>query len=197
MFFFPFVFNSEELFKYTQCFHVMGNLTWTAQKSLQYVKFWRFKKFAINIWIGKVNLYRNVSIKRKQLDYILHCNPASSYSLSWYEKAALCLCSPEPMWTCYAAFCLERVKRKTNVQELKEKVSEHTARQSLTAVCLEVDDWWVDPDVCVLNFFSVCVFHRGRRGCWESCSAPTTPRCWRRSFIRTGWDGWLLMILCL
>uniref|UniRef100_A0A3B5KEI7 UTP6 small subunit processome component n=1 Tax=Takifugu rubripes TaxID=31033 RepID=A0A3B5KEI7_TAKRU len=27
----------------------------------------------------------------------------------------------EPMWTCYLAFCLERLKRKTNVQELKEK----------------------------------------------------------------------------
>ncbi|KAG7327051.1 hypothetical protein KOW79_010452 [Hemibagrus wyckioides] len=27
----------------------------------------------------------------------------------------------EPMWTCYATFCLERFKRKTNVAELKEK----------------------------------------------------------------------------
>ncbi|XP_061536611.1 U3 small nucleolar RNA-associated protein 6 homolog [Phycodurus eques] len=27
----------------------------------------------------------------------------------------------EPMWTSYVAFCLERVKRKTNVQELKDK----------------------------------------------------------------------------
>ncbi|KAM9857710.1 U3 small nucleolar RNA-associated protein 6 homolog isoform 2-T2 [Aulostomus maculatus] len=27
----------------------------------------------------------------------------------------------EPMWSCYVAFCLERLKRKTNVQELKEK----------------------------------------------------------------------------
>lgn len=26
----------------------------------------------------------------------------------------------EPMWTCYAAFCVERLKRKTNVQELKD-----------------------------------------------------------------------------
>ncbi|KAF3687535.1 U3 small nucleolar RNA-associated protein 6 -like protein Multiple hat domains protein [Channa argus] len=30
----------------------------------------------------------------------------------------------EPMWTCYVAFCLERLKRKTNVQELKEKRQE-------------------------------------------------------------------------
>uniref|UniRef100_A0A674NSW7 UTP6 small subunit processome component n=1 Tax=Takifugu rubripes TaxID=31033 RepID=A0A674NSW7_TAKRU len=29
----------------------------------------------------------------------------------------------EPMWTCYLAFCLERLKRKTNVQELKEKLN--------------------------------------------------------------------------
>ncbi|XP_061627552.1 U3 small nucleolar RNA-associated protein 6 homolog [Phyllopteryx taeniolatus] len=30
----------------------------------------------------------------------------------------------EPMWTSYVAFCLERVKRKTNVQELKDKRQE-------------------------------------------------------------------------
>ncbi|XP_075899336.1 U3 small nucleolar RNA-associated protein 6 homolog [Nelusetta ayraudi] len=29
--------------------------------------------------------------------------------------------STESMWTCYVAFCLERLKRKTNVQELKDK----------------------------------------------------------------------------
>ncbi|KAF7213114.1 U3 small nucleolar RNA-associated protein 6 homolog isoform X1 [Nothobranchius furzeri] len=32
--------------------------------------------------------------------------------------------SGKPMWTCYVAFCLERLKRKTNVQELKEKRQE-------------------------------------------------------------------------
>ncbi|KAA8594967.1 hypothetical protein FQN60_012102 [Etheostoma spectabile] len=37
-----------------------------------------------------------------------------------YEEAVQSL-STEPMWTCYVAFCLERLKRKTNVQELKEK----------------------------------------------------------------------------
>uniref|UniRef100_A0A8D0APU5 UTP6 small subunit processome component n=1 Tax=Sander lucioperca TaxID=283035 RepID=A0A8D0APU5_SANLU len=37
-----------------------------------------------------------------------------------YEEAVKSL-STEPMWTCYVAFCLERLKRKTNVQELKEK----------------------------------------------------------------------------
>lgn len=30
----------------------------------------------------------------------------------------------EPMWTCYAAFCLERMKRKTNVQELQKQRQE-------------------------------------------------------------------------
>lgn len=29
------------------------------------------------------------------------------------------------MWLCYVAFCLERLKRKTNVQELKDKVQEN------------------------------------------------------------------------
>uniref|UniRef100_A0A8D0AR95 UTP6 small subunit processome component n=1 Tax=Sander lucioperca TaxID=283035 RepID=A0A8D0AR95_SANLU len=38
-----------------------------------------------------------------------------------YEEAVKSL-STEPMWTCYVAFCLERLKRKTNVQELKEKL---------------------------------------------------------------------------
>uniref|UniRef100_A0A7N6FD76 UTP6 small subunit processome component n=1 Tax=Anabas testudineus TaxID=64144 RepID=A0A7N6FD76_ANATE len=37
-----------------------------------------------------------------------------------YEEGIKSL-NTEPMWTCYVAFCLERVKRKTNVQELKEK----------------------------------------------------------------------------
>uniref|UniRef100_A0A671UB86 UTP6 small subunit processome component n=1 Tax=Sparus aurata TaxID=8175 RepID=A0A671UB86_SPAAU len=37
-----------------------------------------------------------------------------------YEEGVKSL-NTEPMWTCYAGFCLERLKRKTNVQELKEK----------------------------------------------------------------------------
>uniref|UniRef100_A0A8C6LUY8 UTP6 small subunit processome component n=1 Tax=Nothobranchius furzeri TaxID=105023 RepID=A0A8C6LUY8_NOTFU len=40
-----------------------------------------------------------------------------------YEEGLRSL-GTEPMWTCYVAFCLERLKRKTNVQELKEKVSD-------------------------------------------------------------------------
>ncbi|KAG7485572.1 U3 small nucleolar RNA-associated protein 6-like [Solea senegalensis] len=40
-----------------------------------------------------------------------------------YEEGIKSLNS-EPMWTCYVAFCLERLKRKTNVQELKEKRQE-------------------------------------------------------------------------
>lgn len=40
-----------------------------------------------------------------------------------YEEGVKSL-NTEPMWTCYAAFCLERLKRKTNVQELKEKRQE-------------------------------------------------------------------------
>uniref|UniRef100_A0A668APV8 UTP6 small subunit processome component n=1 Tax=Myripristis murdjan TaxID=586833 RepID=A0A668APV8_9TELE len=38
-----------------------------------------------------------------------------------YEEGLKSL-NTEPMWTCYVAFCLERLKRKTNVQELKEKL---------------------------------------------------------------------------
>uniref|UniRef100_A0AAQ6A845 UTP6 small subunit processome component n=1 Tax=Amphiprion ocellaris TaxID=80972 RepID=A0AAQ6A845_AMPOC len=38
-----------------------------------------------------------------------------------YEEGVKSLNS-ESMWTCYVAFCLERLKRKTNVQELKEKL---------------------------------------------------------------------------
>lgn len=40
-----------------------------------------------------------------------------------YEEGVKNL-STEPMWTCYVAFCLERQKRKTNVQELKDKRQE-------------------------------------------------------------------------
>ncbi|XP_028256478.1 U3 small nucleolar RNA-associated protein 6 homolog [Parambassis ranga] len=40
-----------------------------------------------------------------------------------YEEGVKNL-NTEPMWTCYVAFCLERLKRKTNVQELKEKRQE-------------------------------------------------------------------------
>ncbi|CAL1601610.1 unnamed protein product [Knipowitschia caucasica] len=40
-----------------------------------------------------------------------------------YEEAVKSL-NTEPMWTCFASFCLERHKRKTNVQELKEKRQE-------------------------------------------------------------------------
>uniref|UniRef100_A0A8C5AXR5 UTP6 small subunit processome component n=1 Tax=Gadus morhua TaxID=8049 RepID=A0A8C5AXR5_GADMO len=38
-----------------------------------------------------------------------------------YEEGLQSL-NTEPMFTCYAAFCLERHRRKTNVQELKDKV---------------------------------------------------------------------------
>uniref|UniRef100_A0AAQ5YW49 UTP6 small subunit processome component n=1 Tax=Amphiprion ocellaris TaxID=80972 RepID=A0AAQ5YW49_AMPOC len=51
-----------------------------------------------------------------------------------YEEGVKSLNS-ESMWTCYVAFCLERLKRKTNVQELKEKVSDSplTASVAMTA----------------------------------------------------------------
>ncbi|KAM4604075.1 U3 small nucleolar RNA-associated protein 6 homolog isoform 2-T2 [Polymixia lowei] len=38
-----------------------------------------------------------------------------------YEEGLTSL-NTEPMWTCYVSFCLERHKRKTNVQELKDKL---------------------------------------------------------------------------
>ncbi|XP_034043717.1 U3 small nucleolar RNA-associated protein 6 homolog [Thalassophryne amazonica] len=40
-----------------------------------------------------------------------------------YEEGVRSL-STEKMWTCYVVFCLERLKRKTNIQELKEKRQE-------------------------------------------------------------------------
>lgn len=40
-----------------------------------------------------------------------------------YEEGVKSL-NTEPMWNCYVAFCLERKKRKTNVQELQEKRQE-------------------------------------------------------------------------
>ncbi|KAM3864743.1 U3 small nucleolar RNA-associated protein 6 homolog [Diretmus argenteus] len=40
-----------------------------------------------------------------------------------YEEGLKSL-NTEPMWSCYVAFCLERVKRKTSVHELKEKRQE-------------------------------------------------------------------------
>ncbi|KAK5865947.1 hypothetical protein PBY51_020177 [Eleginops maclovinus] len=40
-----------------------------------------------------------------------------------YEEGVKSL-NTEPMWTCYVAYCWERLKRKTNVQELKEKRQE-------------------------------------------------------------------------
>ncbi|XP_068177868.1 U3 small nucleolar RNA-associated protein 6 homolog [Antennarius striatus] len=40
-----------------------------------------------------------------------------------YEEGIKSL-NTEPMWTCYVDFCLERLKRKTNVEELKEKRQE-------------------------------------------------------------------------
>lgn len=40
-----------------------------------------------------------------------------------YEEGVKSL-NTDPMWTCYVAFCLERQKRKTNVQELKKSRQE-------------------------------------------------------------------------
>lgn len=41
-------------------------------------------------------------------------------------------CVSEPMWMCYVAFCLERLKRKTNVQELKDQVWEESLQSECT-----------------------------------------------------------------
>lgn len=42
----------------------------------------------------------------------------------WRQKPHVAddACVVEAMWTCYVTFCLERLKRKTNVPELKDKV---------------------------------------------------------------------------
>lgn len=48
-------------------------------------------------------------------------------NFEWRDGFNADLCGPflsEPMWLCYLAFCLERLKRKTNVQELKDQVQE-------------------------------------------------------------------------
>uniref|UniRef100_A0A674P303 UTP6 small subunit processome component n=1 Tax=Takifugu rubripes TaxID=31033 RepID=A0A674P303_TAKRU len=52
----------------------------------------------------------------------------------------------EPMWTCYLAFCLERLKRKTNVQELKEKVQEYLLAllSAVPAVSMEMKERYLD-----------------------------------------------------
>ena len=39
------------------------------------------------------------------------------------------------MWTCYVTFCLERFKRKTNVQELKDKVTTVKCFVQIPLVC--------------------------------------------------------------
>uniref|UniRef100_A0A8C8GV09 UTP6 small subunit processome component n=1 Tax=Oncorhynchus tshawytscha TaxID=74940 RepID=A0A8C8GV09_ONCTS len=46
-----------------------------------------------------------------------------------YEEGLKSL-NTEAMWACYVSFCLERFKRKTNVQELKEKVMLQRAHDS-------------------------------------------------------------------
>ncbi|XP_046899623.1 U3 small nucleolar RNA-associated protein 6 homolog [Hypomesus transpacificus] len=51
-----------------------------------------------------------------------------------YEEGVKSL-NTEAMWTCYVTFCLERFKRKTNVQELKDK-----RQQRLLAVLQRADD---------------------------------------------------------
>uniref|UniRef100_A0A674EQH1 UTP6 small subunit processome component n=1 Tax=Salmo trutta TaxID=8032 RepID=A0A674EQH1_SALTR len=49
-----------------------------------------------------------------------------------YEEGLNSL-STEAMWACYVSFCLERFKRKTNVQQLKEKVN--TSNDFFVTVC--------------------------------------------------------------
>lgn len=51
----------------------------------------------------------------------------SLLNFAWRDGFNADLCElgvSEPMWMCYVAFCLERLKRKTNVQELKDQVWE-------------------------------------------------------------------------
>uniref|UniRef100_A0A671KW96 UTP6 small subunit processome component n=1 Tax=Sinocyclocheilus anshuiensis TaxID=1608454 RepID=A0A671KW96_9TELE len=47
-----------------------------------------------------------------------------------YEEALKSL-NTEAMWTCYVTFCLERYKRKTNVNELKEKATFYLLKKQL------------------------------------------------------------------
>ncbi|XP_061882895.1 U3 small nucleolar RNA-associated protein 6 homolog [Entelurus aequoreus] len=53
----------------------------------------------------------------------LEVNRREEQCCQMYDKGLEGL-NTEPMWTYYVAFCLERVKRKTNVQELKDKRQE-------------------------------------------------------------------------
>ncbi len=43
-------------------------------------------------------------------------------------------------------------------------------------VCLLLRMKMKSPEI-LTKFFVCFVRRRGRRGCWECCSAPTTPRC--------------------
>uniref|UniRef100_A0A8C2WLD9 UTP6 small subunit processome component n=1 Tax=Cyclopterus lumpus TaxID=8103 RepID=A0A8C2WLD9_CYCLU len=93
-----------------------------------------------------------------------------------YEEGVKSL-SAEPMWSCYATFCLERLKRKTNVEELKEKVSECTQEpMSQASVYLEVDVY-----VCV------CVCHTEAAAATGSaaalCVCVCVPVCSQRGLL--------------
>uniref|UniRef100_A0A8C5FUX1 UTP6 small subunit processome component n=1 Tax=Gadus morhua TaxID=8049 RepID=A0A8C5FUX1_GADMO len=54
-----------------------------------------------------------------------------------YEEGLQSL-NTEPMFTCYAAFCLERHRRKTNVQELKDKVGRFSYKNFPPSVQLQI-----------------------------------------------------------
>uniref|UniRef100_A0A671UBJ2 UTP6 small subunit processome component n=1 Tax=Sparus aurata TaxID=8175 RepID=A0A671UBJ2_SPAAU len=58
-----------------------------------------------------------------------------------YEEGVKSL-NTEPMWTCYAGFCLERLKRKTNVQELKEKYLLRTQKNRAHDSSLLKEDYY-------------------------------------------------------
>uniref|UniRef100_A0A8D0ARP3 UTP6 small subunit processome component n=1 Tax=Sander lucioperca TaxID=283035 RepID=A0A8D0ARP3_SANLU len=71
-----------------------------------------------------VAILPNKFINSIPLVYLAHTANVQ-IQLAYGNNCCACvLCALEPMWTCYVAFCLERLKRKTNVQELKEKRQE-------------------------------------------------------------------------
>lgn len=148
------------------------------------------------IWFCQ-RLVKNISTLygRPVLTHCLHTSSQRDVPVITKQRCSCLLCALEPMWTCYVAFCLERVKRKTNVQELKEKVSEYCLILKWSRLWLFVCSlrykWNIyNEKMLVAKVFEswsvFCVCGRGRGGYWVCCSVPMTPRCWKRTIIKTG-----------
>uniref|UniRef100_A0A8C7F0V9 UTP6 small subunit processome component n=1 Tax=Oncorhynchus kisutch TaxID=8019 RepID=A0A8C7F0V9_ONCKI len=109
-----------------------------------------------------------------------------------YEEGLKSL-NTEAMWACYVSFCLERFKRKTNVQELKEKVSisNRDSEQTAAVAMAATQRYRQSVDVWCLALQTMVHLGSGATGKLFQDALKHTNMCKHRHISLHTMSGWM------